>query len=390
MDPEIRIVRIAETIGRYRSGALSCIEASEVLGMSERHFRRLRDRYEAEGAAGIVDRRLGRASARRAPLDQIAWVVELFRTRYWDFTAKHFHEQLVRDHGFQLGYTWTKSQLQTAGLVKKAKRRGVHRKKRPRRPLPGMLLFQDASPHRWLVDLGRDLDLVATLDDATGELVSAFLVEEEGTFSSFCGLRETIETKGLFCSLYTDRGSHYFHTPKAGGKVDKTRLTQVGRALSQLGIEHIPSYSPEARGRIERLFGTLQGRLPQELRLAGITAVDQANRFIAETFLPAFNAQFAVAAAEEGSAFLPYVGRALTDILAVQEERQVQNDNCVRYKGLTLQIPEQAHRRHFVKANVRVHEYPDAGLAVFRGPRCLARYNEKGDLVSDQHKQKVA
>ncbi len=389
MDPEIRIVRIAETIGRYRSGALSCIEASEVLGMSERHFRRLRDRYEAEGAEGIVDRRLGRASARRAPLDQIEWVVELFRTRYWDFTAKHFHEHLVRDHGFKLGYSWTKGQLQKAGLVRKAKRRGAHRKKRPRRPLPGMLVFQDGSPHRWLVDLGRDLDLIATMDDATGELLSAFLVEEEGTHSSFRGLQETIENKGLFCALYTDRGSHYFLTPKAGGKVDKQRLTQVGRGLTQLGIEHIASYSPEARGRIERLFGTLQGRLPQELRLAGIKTIDQANRYIAETFLPAFNAQFMVPAAEPGSAFLAYVGRALEDILAIQETRQVQNDNTVRYKGIVLQIPEQQHRRHFVKASVKVLEYPDQSLAIFHGPRCLARYDSSGGL-QDQKSQKVA
>ncbi len=389
MDPEIRIVRIVETIGRYRSGALSCLEASEVLGMSERHFRRLRERYEAEGAEGIVDRRLGRASARRAPLDQIEWVLELFRTRYWDFTAKHFHEHLVRDHGFKLGYTWTKTRLQETGLVKKAKRRGAHRKKRPRRPLPGMLLFQDGSPHRWLVDLGRDLDLIATMDDATGEVVSAFLVEEEGTPSSFRGLQEVIETKGLFCSLYTDRGSHYFHTPKAGGKVDRLRLTQVGRALGQLGIEHIASYSPEARGRVERLFGTLQGRLPQELRLAGIATIEAANRYIAQSFLPAFNAQFAVSAAEEGSAFLPYVGRALEDILAIQETRQVQNDNCVRYNGLSLQIPEQAHRRHFVRASVKVHQYPNQGLAIFHGPRCLARYDSKG-VLQEQPNQKVA
>ena len=193
MDPEIRIVRIAEALGRYGSGALSCLEAAEVLGMSERHFRRLRDRYEAEGAAGLVERRLGRASGRRAPLDQI---LEQYRTRYWDFTAKHFHEHLVRDHGFRLGYTWTKIRLQEAGLVKKARGRGAHRKRRSRRALPGMLLFQDGSPHRWLVDLGRDLDLIATMDDATGEVVSAFLVEEEGTFSSFRGLRETIEKKG--------------------------------------------------------------------------------------------------------------------------------------------------------------------------------------------------
>ena len=358
--------------------------------MSERHFRRLRERYEAEGAAGLVDRRLGRASARAAPVDQIAWVLDQYRTRYWDFTAKHFHEHLVRDHGFRLGYTWTKTRLQKAGLVKKAKQRGAHRKKRPRRPLPGMLLFQDGSPHRWLVDLGRDLDLIATMDDATGEVLSAFLVEEEGTLSSFRGLREVIQEKGLFCSFYTDRGSHYFLTSKAGGKVDKQRLTQVGRALSQLGIEHIASYSPEARGRIERLFGTLQKRLPQELRLAGITTIEQANRYIAETFLPAFNSQFMVPAAEQGSAFLAYVGRALGDILAIQQDRQVQNDNTLRYKGLVLQIPEQAHRRHFVKASVKILEYPDGNLAVFHGPRCLARYDQEGALLAGQSQQRVA
>ncbi len=390
MHPEIRIVRITEALGRYRSGELSCLEASEVLGMSERHFRRLRDRYEAEGAEGLVDRRLGRASARRAPVDQIAWVLEQYRTRYWDFTAKHFHEHLVRDHGFRLGYTWTKMQLQKAGVINKAKRRGAHRKKRPRRPLPGMLLFQDGSTHRWLVDLGRDLDLIATLDDATGDLLSAFLVEEEGTLSSFRGLKEVIETKGLFCSLYTDRGSHYFLTSKAGGKVDKDRLTQVGRALSQLGIEHIAAYSPEARGRIERLFGTLQGRLPQELRLAAITTIDEANRYIAETFLPAFNRQFTVPAAEPGSAFMAYVGRALDDILSIQHDRHVQNDNTVRYKGLVLQIPEQAHRRHFVQASVKLHEYPDGSLALFHGPRCLARYDQQGALLADQGHQRVA
>ena len=374
------MARIVEAIGQYRSGRLSCVEAAEVLGMSERHFRRLRDRYEAEGAEGLVDRRLGRASARRAPVDRIAWVLEQYRTRYWDFTAKHFHEHLVRAHGFEYGYTWTKRVLQEAGLVKRAKRRGAHRKRRPRRPLPGMMLFQDASPHRWVPGLDRPLDLVVTMDDATSEVYSAFLVEEEGTMSSFRGLAETIAAKGLFCSLYTDRASHYFHTPRASGPVDKGRLTQVGRALHQLGIEHIPSYSPEARGRMERLFGTLQKRLPQELRLAGIATVEAANRYLRESFVPAFNARFAVPAAEAGTAFVPLLGFALGEVLCLQTERRVQNDNTVRYKGLVLQIPAQAHRRHFVKATVRVHEYPDGSLAVFHGPRRLARYDAAGAL----------
>jgi transposase len=372
------MARIVEAIGRWRSGALSCMEAAEVLGMSERHFRRLRDRYEAEGAEGLIDRRRGRVSGRRVPVDRIEWLLEQFRTRYFDFTVKHFHEQLVAEHGFALGYTWTKRVLQDAGLVRRARKRSAHRRKRPRRPLPGMLLFQDGSRHAWLA--GRPpLDLIVTMDDATAEIYSAFLVEEEGTFSSFSGLAETVGRHGLFCALYTDRGGHYFFTPKAGGKVAKAQPTQVGRALAQLGIEHIPAYSPEARGRMERLFGTLQQRLPQELRLAGITTIAAANRFLAERFVPAHNARFAVAAAEPGSAFVPFAGD-LAEILCVQEERIVGNDNTVRYQGLSLQIPAHRHRHHFVKVKVGVHAYADGRLAVFHGPRCLARYEPDGRL----------
>jgi hypothetical protein len=242
-----------------------------------------------------------------------------------------------------------------------------------------MLLFQDGSTHAWLA--GRPpLDLIVTMDDAHNEVYSAFLVEEEGTVSSFLGLAEVIGRHGLFCALYTDRGSHYFVTPKAGGEVAKVPLTQVGRGLAQLGIEHIPAYSPEARGRMERLFGTLQKRLPQELRLAGITTIAAANRFLAAHFVPAHNARFAVKAAEAGSAFVPFAGE-LAEILCVQVERVVGNDNCVRYQGLSLQIPAQRHRHHFVKVKVRVHAYADGRLAVFHGPRRLARYTADGHLI---------
>jgi transposase len=384
------MARIVEAVTRYRSGRMSCTEAAAFLGMSERHFRRLRDRYEAEGAEGIVDNRLGRASARRAPVDEVAWVVETFRTRYWDFTVKHFHEVMVREHGLARGYTWTKTALQSAGAIKRAPRRSVHRKKRVRRPLEGMLVFQDGSTHRWMPGVEREFDLVATMDDATGTLYSAFLTDEEGTASSFRGLLEVIGGHGLFSALYTDRGSHYFHTPKAGGPVDKSKPTQVGRALQQLGIEHIPSYSPEARGRMERLFGTLQGRLPQELRIAGITTLEDANRYVREVFIPRFNAQFAVTAAEPDTAFVAYVGRPLEDILCVQDERRVGRDNTVRYNGLCLQIPEQRHRHHFVDATVRVHEYPDASLAIFHGPRRLARYHSDGTLETEENEEKSA
>lgn len=379
---EVFVLRFEEAMERYRQRRLTAEEAGELLGMSGRHFRRLLGRYEEEGTQGLRDRRLGKISPRRAPASELNRMQILYQERYRDFTVKHFHEQLVRRHDYKLSYTVTRLALQTAGLVAPHKRRGgTHRKKRERRPLPGMLLFQDGSTHRWIGALDHDLDLVVTLDDATGAITSAILVEQEGTASSFLGLAETIAAQGLFRSLYTDRGSHYFHTPKAGGKVDKTRLSQVGRALSQLGITHIPSYSPEARGRMERVFGTLQSRLPPELRLAEIATLEAANHYLREEFVPDYNARFAVPAAEEGSAFIPYAGRPLEDILCIQEARQVGRDNCVIWKGLSLQIPPQRHRHHYVKASVRVHEYPDGRLAIFDGPSCLARFHPTGKPI---------
>ena len=258
----LRLMKFEEVYGRTHRGGLSQAEAAEVLGVSERTFRRWRDRYEAEGADGLYDRRLGRVSARRAPVDEVARVLELFDTRYWDLTAKHFHEKLVADHGFKRSYNWLRLSLQAHGRRRAAPMRGAHRRKRPRRALPGMMLHQDGSSHEWVP--GRWWDLIVTMDDATSDIYSAFFVAEEGTMSSFQGVSEAIRAKGLFCSLYADRASHYWNTPEAGGKVDKDTPTQVGRALAQLGIELIPAYSPEARGRSERMFGTLQKRLPQE------------------------------------------------------------------------------------------------------------------------------
>ena len=375
---EVFVVRFEEALERYRRRRLTGEEAGELLGMSGRNFRRLAVRYEDEGVDGLRDRRLDKVSPRRAPAAELSRMQVLFQERYRDFTVKHFHEHLRERHGYLLGYTVTRLALQAAGLVAKAKRRGTHRRRRERRPQPGMLLFQDGSRHRWIPGLEQDLDLIATLDDATNDVYSAFLIEQEGTMSSFLGLFETIAKNGLFSAFYTDRGSHYFFTSKAGGKVDKTKPTQVGRALAQLGITHIPSYSPEARGRMERLFGTLQKRLPQELRLAGINTLDAANRFLRERFLPDYNARFAVPAAEPGSAFLAYAGRPLEDVLCIQEERQVGHDNCVTWRRRALQIPPQPHRRHYVKAMVRVHEYPDGSLAIFDGPRRLVSFDRNG------------
>jgi hypothetical protein len=252
-----------------------------------------------------------------------------------------------------------------------------------RKPLPGMMLHQDGSRHCWIPGLTEELDLIVTLDDATGAIYSAFLVEEEGTFSSFRALAEVFTAQGLPCSLYTDRGSHYFFTPTAGEKVDRHALTQVGRALAQLGIEHIAAYSPQARGRSERIFRTLQDRLPKELALAGVVDLEAANRFIADVFLPDYNSRFAVPAAEPGTAFVAVAATQWQDVLCVQEERIVKNDNTVAFQGLRLQIPQSRLRPHFVKAKVRVHQYPDGTYAIFHGPKCLARYQANGELIEE-------
>ena len=298
------------------------------------------------------------------------------------WNVKHFHEYLRRQYGFEWGYTWTKRQLQAAGLVDRARTRGAHRRKRPRKPCVGMMLHQDGSRFEWL-EGAPWLDLIITLDDATSEIYSAFLVEEEGTVSTFRALLEVFTARGLPSSLYTDRGSHYFLTPKAGEAVDKEQLTQVGRALAHLGIEHIPAYSPEARGRSERMFGTLQGRLPQELALAGIDDIEEANRYVREVYLPLHNAQFArLPQIAEESAFVAVCEPAsLADILCIEQERVVARDNTVAYEGRCLQLPESPVRAHYVKARVKVHEYPDGTLAVFYGPRCLARYRAQGEQI---------
>jgi len=380
-------MRFEEVYNQYRSSRLSCESAAELLGISVSTFYRYRHRYEEAGDEGLADRRIGKFSSRRAPVDEVVKVITLFKTQYHDFTVKHFHEKL-EGHGITRSYTWTKNVLQTAGVVKRAPRRGSHRRKRARRPLPGMMLHQDGSSHEWVP--GRLWDLIVTMDDATSEIYSAFFVDEEGTMSTFRGLYEVISTHGLFCSLYVDRGSHYWHTSLAGGTVDKTNPTQVGRALNQLGIELIPAYSPEARGRSERMFGTLQHRLPQELRLRGITDMEQANRFLKEDYLPEHNRRFVLKPEEKGSAFVAWVGDGLEDILTVQEERTVNNDNTVQYKKLNLQIPADKHRYHYVKARVKVHEYPNHSLAVFHGPRKLAHYDAEGALLELKTKARAA
>jgi len=377
-----RMKKFRDVLSRWERKELSGLEASELLGISERQFRRYRDRYEEEGLAGLADKRLGKASARRVPVDEIAWMLDQYRSQYWGWNVKHFHEHLQRHHGFNWGYTWVKTQLHAAGLVERAKRRGAHRRKRPRKPCEGMMLHQDGSRAEWLAG-SPPLDLIVTMDDATSTVYSAFLVEEEGTASTFRACLEVFAKKGLPSSLYTDRGSHYFFTPKAGQAVDKEHLTQVGRALDRLGIEHIAAYSPEARGRSERMFGTLQDRLAKELKLAGMADIEAANRFISEVYLADHNARFARPPELAESAFVAVDPANLAEILCIEEERIVARDNTVAYEGVRLQLPESRIRAHYVKARVKVREYPDGGLAVFHGPRLLARYDGDGRPVDN-------
>ena len=379
----VRMIKFSSILSRYEAAEFSQAEAAELLGIGERTFRRWRLRFEDEGEAGLLDRRLGKASGKRVPSDRSEEVEALYRTRYAGFTAKHFHEHLVKEHNFSWGYTWTKTFLYSKGLLEKAKRRGAHRRKRERRPLPGMMLHQDGSMHVWLAGQPA-LDLIVTLDDATSAIYSAFLIEEEGTASTFRALMEVFGSHGLPMSLYTDRGAHYFYTPTAGGEVDRSRPTQVGRALERLGVEHIAAYSPQARGRSERVFHTLQDRLVKELALKEIDTVEAANLFLRDVYIPEYNARFAVAAAQEGTAFVAIPGVDLAEILCVQEERQVGNDNCVSFNRLKLQIPESPLRAHFVKTRVKVRQYPDGTHAIFYGPRCLGRYDKKGVLNEER------
>ena len=377
-------MRFEETYEGWNAGRLTQFEAARILGMCERSFRRYLLRYETEGLEGLIDRRLEQASHRRAPVDEVMALTEQYRTRHSGWNIKHFHGWYQRAGGSR-SYTWVKKRLQEAALVPKAKKRGAHRKRRERSALPGMMIHQDGSTHEWVV--GQKWDLIVTMDDATNEHYSMFFVDEEGTASSFRGVHDVIASRGLFSSFYSDRGSHYWHTPEAGGKVDKNNPTQFGHAMKRLGIEMIAAYSPEARGRSERAFGTHQGRLPQELALAGITDMETANRYLQEVYRPAFNTEFSQSAPEEGSAFVPWIGGNLDDTLCEQYERTVSADNCVRFETLILQIPADRHRCHYIKVKVRVHRYVSGHLALFHGPRKLADYDEKGKVISQKLKQ---
>jgi len=376
-----RAMKVQEVILRAIGGRINWMQAAEILGYSDRTMRRWRVRYELGGYDGLFDRRLKRPSPRRVPLKVVEEVLRLYRERYFDFNVRHFHEKLRSQHGIQLSYTWVKLALQTAGLVKRRIKRGRHHRRRERRPLSGMMLHIDGSKHAWVGPEQGQQDLITLMDDATSRVYYAQLVEEESTASVMAALREVVQKKGVFCSLYSDRASHFVFTPTAGGRPDPSVKTQVGRALEQLGIELIPANSPQARGRCERLYGTFQGRLPQELRLRGISSMEAANRFLRETYVGEHNRQFAVSAPQSGTAFVPYHGGELEKIFSSQEQRIVGNDNTVVLAKLRLQIPPQRFRFSLARCRVLVCRHLDQTLSVYYGPHLLGRYDAPGALL---------
>ena len=351
--------------------------AAEIIGVTDRTMRRWRERLEEGGYAGLVDRRKGKPSQRRVELATVELVLKLYQERYFDLNVKHFHEKLAEEHQVSLSYTWVQKALQGAGLVARGRRRRKHRRRRERRPLAGMLLHIDGSKHQWFGD-ERWYDLIVILDDATSEIYYAQLVEEESTRTVMAGLKRVIGMQGLFCSLYSDRGSHFFVTPKAGEKVDKHRLTQVGRAMKELGVQMIAAYSPQARGRSERSFGTWQGRLPQELRLAGISTVEAANAFLETQYIAAFNSKFMVAAPTKGTAFRRTARTDLDWVFTVQTERVVAKDNTVSIGDRSWQLEKSRFRSSLAGCTVTIHEHLDHTVSIRYGPHVVGIYTAEG------------
>jgi transposase len=383
-----RAMKRQEVILRAIAKRITWWQAAEILGISCRHLRRVKERYEEFGYDGLFNRRTGKPSPKRVPLETVERVLCLYREQYFDFNVRHFHERLGEEHGITLSYTWVKQALQESGLVKKTRIRRVHRKRRERRPLPGMLLHIDASSHRWFGD-GRRYDLIVILDDAASEVYYAQLVEEEDTRGVLRALRQVIEDRGLFCALYSDRAAHFFYTRRKGEVIDADRVTQVGRAMRQLGIRMIPAYSPQARGRSECSFSTWQGRLPQELRRRGITSPDEANRYLRDEYMREFNRHFAVGAREVGTAFVPVNRSDLDLVFALQHERVVNRDNTVHWATLLLQIEPTRWRGTLAGCRVCVYEHLDATLSIGYGPHIVGRYDVGGlPLTAAAMKQK--
>jgi len=380
-------MKLQEVILRAMSGRINWIQAAQILDISPRQMRRWKGRYETCGYDGLYDRRKKHPSPKRVPMKTAEKILRLYREKYFDFNVSHFYDKLKNEHQIELSYNWIRLALQEAGLVKKRARRDKHRRRRPRKPLVGMMLHMDGSPHDWFGN-GTEYTMITLSDDANNELYEIELAPEEDTRTCMSLLKNIVEKHGIFCSLYSDRASHFFLTKKAGDQVSKENLTQIGRALQELSIKHIPSYSPQARGRCERLNETLQGRIPQELRLRGIKTLDEANKYLKTYYLKDHNKRFAVKPEKEGSAFVSLSqGIELDKIFCLKHERTVNNDNTISFNRRLFQIGPSPLRISFAKCKVTIYEHLDSSITVGYGPHTIGYYPPK-NFVNLPYSQK--
>jgi hypothetical protein len=377
---EVKAMTRKEVLLKALEGRIRWSQAADILGMTARNVRRLRWKMETFGIEALNDGRSGLPRARRIPTETVGEMLRLRRERYPDFSVKHFHEFATEKHNLQISYSWTKLLLQQAGLAQREPGRGKYHRHRERRPMRGMLLHLDASTHAWIEGLPMR-DLVVMLDDADGRVLFGRFFEQEGTVSTLWALADVLNHQGRFCELYTDRGSHFCRTPKAGEDPAELQQGQVSRVLKALGIRHILARSPQARGRSERAFGTIQGRLPQELKSLGIRDYQAANAYLDGVFIPDFNRRFTIKPQEPGTAFVSLASVDLELLLSIQHERVVRNDSTVIFEKLLLQLPKSKDRFHYVRCPVLVHEFLNGTLGVSYQGKLLARYSRQGDLL---------
>jgi transposase len=377
-----RAMKVKEVIMRALNKEYSWLQAAEILGISVRGLRRLRERMETVGFEGLIDMRCGRPSPRRTPVAEVERILGLYRDRYSGYNARHFYQTVRREHGVELSYTHVRQLLQGAGLRKKGRARGRHRMRRERKACFGEMLHLDGSLHEWVALLpGEKQTLIQVVDDATSQVLYAQLWESETSLAVMSALKEVIGKHGIPMSLYTDRAGWAFETPKAGAKVDKSHMTQVGQALARLGIEHIPSYSPQARGRSERMNRTLQDRLVNELKAAKINTVEEANRYLKERYLPTHNEALAKPPQDPTSVFVELGEVDLDEIFFEETVRTVAKDNTVTHHGVRFQIHPQPGRRSCAGLAVQVRRHLDGTYSIRRGAQLFGYYDENAEPV---------